>query len=231
MSERPAADYLRRLSALIGCGGIDAALELSCEAVSLFPSDEPVLRARAVVLRRAGLVTEAAAFLTGVLTDFPNAAWAHAQAGTTLQHRDGQLAIGHFRRALCLDPAALDYRLALVQALARTGDGDDLEEAYNLLRPALSGAADWPQNDLHIAYEVLQRVCAYDERDALGDPLDLGLKWADAGNHTALFLLLNQATSAPQRAALVALHQIAVAKMEDAAADAPLWGLEDGLVN
>lgn len=218
--ERPAAGYLRRVSEMLAAGDIRGAVSLSAEAAVLFPRDEPVLRSRAVILRRAGRMREAADFLTGVIAALPNAAWAHAQAGLA---DAGSRAIGHFRQAFALEPGSQDYRLALVHALARTGDGEYLDEAYRLLQPALPTAANWSQNDLHVAFDVLKRVCAYDELDALGDPLELGRKWAEAGNHTALFMILNQTTTPERRATLLDLHRLAARPMEDAAARDPLW--------
>lgn len=174
-------DYLDRLAAEPG------AVELSKEAVEAFPDDERILRARAIILRQAARRTEAVNHLRAVILRLPMASWAYAQLGLVT---DPPQSIGHFRRALSLEPANRDYRLALIHALARyMGDGSDpmLEEAYQLLRPMLAGASGWPQNDLHIAYHVLSRVCAWDELEALGDP---GRKWAEAGNHTALLLRL-----------------------------------------
>lgn len=182
-----ADDYLDRLSA----EAPGAVVELSEAACAAFPDDQRVLRARAVILRLAGLRRDAMAHLRSVLQRHPDAAWAHAQLGLVVQPTDTFGAIGHFRRALGLEPRNRDFRLALIHALARyMGDEDTLEEAYQLLRPMLADAASWRASDLHIAYHVLSRICAWDELDALGDPGTLGRKWAEAGDHSALLLLL-----------------------------------------
>lgn len=180
-----AEDYLDRLSR-------EPSPKLADEAARVFPDDPRVLRARAIVLRLAGHRAEAANHLRGVVLRFPMASWAYAQLGLVTE---APVNIGHFRRALSLEPANRDYRLALIHALARfMGDGSDdmLEEAYQLLRPMLAGARGWGQNDLHIAYHVLSRACAWDEMDLLGTPAELGRKWAEAGNHTALLLLIGR---------------------------------------
>lgn len=179
-------ERLRRLSQLVTEGRLEEAATLSADLIAAFPTDPRTLRAHAIVLRRASRTEEAVAFLSGL-----DAPWAHAQLGVLLQHREPARAIGHFRQAFASDPN-LDHRLALAHALGRTGDGDQLEEAYQLLRPVLHLARDWPANNLHIAFHILQRVCAYDELDRLGTPAELGRMWAKAGDHTALFLLLSR---------------------------------------
>lgn len=209
-----AADYLQQLARLSSEGRLAEAADLSADAVEDHPRDERLQRARAIVLRQANQPQEAEEHLLAVLAENSSAAWAHAQLGVLYQHRQHDRAIDHYRRAHHLEPAKHDYRLALIHALTRTGEGIALDEAYALLRPVLNTAGTWAQNDLHIAYDLLARVCAYDDLDALGDPLDLGLKWAEAGNHSALYLLLNQATDPERRSLLVALHQLAAMKLE-----------------
>lgn len=190
-----ALEYLQRLSQLLGEQRHDEAVKLSEEAAQRFPDDERILRARAIILRRALRPEEAEEFLTGVIERKPRA-WAHAQLGVLLQHRDSLRAIPQLRSAHQLEPGSLDYRLALAQALSRTGDGKHLDEAYDVLKPVLGQARTWPPNNLHIAYNVLLKVCAYDELDRLGSPRTLGRMWAAVGNHTGLFLLLGR-PSAP----------------------------------
>lgn len=188
-----AEDYLDRLSA-----DAPRAVELSEEAALAFPDDHRILRARAIILRLAKRRVEAEQHLLAVIERFPTAHWAHAQLG--LVHSPAE-AIPHFRKALEMDPHNRDYRLALIHVLSRyMGDGSDamLEEAYQLLKPMLAGASSWAQNDLHIAYHTLSRVCAWGEMDLLGTPAELGRKWSEAGNHTALLLLLGRVRPAPQ---------------------------------
>jgi tetratricopeptide (TPR) repeat protein len=215
-----AADYLDRLQNLLRAGRLDEAVSLSSEALAKFPTDERFMRARAIVLRRASLPAAAEAHLLKVL-QWRRVAWAHANLGLLYESRDQRRAIEHHRQAHQLEPADMSYRMALVQALARQGDGELLEEAYQLLVPVLAGSASWPQNDLHIAFHVLAQVCAFDELDALGNPLDLGLKWAEAGNHTALFMLLGR-VSGDERERLIELHRIAVRRSEDLARMNPI---------
>lgn len=188
-----AEEYLDRLSA-----GSPEAVGLSEEAVRAFPDDQRILRARAIILRLADRRAEVANYLRGVILRLPLASWAYAQLGLVTQP---PASISHFRRAFELEPGNRDYRLSLIQALSRyMGDGseDMLEEAYQLLRPMLAGASGWAQNDLHIAYAVLSRVCAWDDLDALGSLAKLGRGWAAAGNHTALLLLLGTVKTHPE---------------------------------
>jgi protein O-GlcNAc transferase len=185
-------DHLRRLDQLAKAGQWEQAIKFSESAAERFPNDDRVLRARAIVLRRAGRAGEAEAFLSTIVHRGP---WVHAQLGVSLQNSDPPRARIHLRKALEAEPGSLDARLALAHLLSRSGD--DPEEAYQLLRPVLHLAKDWPPNNLYIAYGILSRVCAYEEMDALGTPAELGRKWAAAGIHTALFLLLSRIAPAP----------------------------------
>lgn len=209
-------EFLQRIAALANENRFAEAADLSGEAVGRFPADERLLHARAIVLRRAGQVDAAFAFLNAEIDRRPDVAWLHAQVGV-LAHGFPR-AIEAYRRAHALEPTSLDYRMGLVQALGRFGDqGDDLEEAYQILRPALPGASTWPERHLHVAFHVLKSVCAYDELDALGDPLVIGRKLAASGGHTALFMFLGYAGSDETRAELMELHRLAAAPMESAA--------------
>lgn len=189
------AEQLQLLARLSAEGRLEEADKASEEAATRFPDDARILRARAIILRRINR-DRAEAFLSSL----PPAAWVSAQLGMVHQGRDTRKAIEHFRQAFALQ-SNLDHRLALIHNLGRwggEGEGEALEEAYQLLKPVLDGARDWSPNNLHIAHHVLQRVCDYDELDRLGTPAELGRKWAASGNHTALLLLLGRATPADE---------------------------------
>lgn len=218
------SDLLRTLAELTGQQRLDEAEALSCQALAAFPADPRLQRARVVLLRRTAQPAKAIALLTEVLQASPSTAWAHAQMGVMFANTDRPRAIYHYRQALDLEPNP-DVTMALIQALERrTGDtgGETLEEAYQLLRPLLPNAPRWPASYLHIAFTVLSRICAFDELEALGDPMTIGRQWAEDGDHTGLFLLLSHTRTDVDRAELLVLHQIAAQPMIDRAERDPI---------
>jgi protein O-GlcNAc transferase len=128
------------------------------------------LEANAVWLRRNGREAESIELLESLLAQQPDAAWIHAQLGACLENRNRPAAIRHFERALDLDPDRLDYRMALVQALARRmgdGEGEMLERARGLLLACLDRVAEFTADHVYVADEVFSRTCDYGPRDLL----------------------------------------------------------------
>jgi protein O-GlcNAc transferase len=171
---------------------LDVALERCAEALEAFPTDRRFLEAKAIILRRAGRLTETAAYLESLLPEQDAEAWVHLQLGAALTDRDRPKALRHFRRAFALEPDNINARLALAETLERSGDGEELEEAYQLARPALANLSALNAGHLKVLHDIFQHVCAFDELAALGDPRDLGRLWANTGRHTALFRLLSR---------------------------------------
>jgi tetratricopeptide (TPR) repeat protein len=183
-------------------GRTDEAVALCDAALADWPSDERVLRAKAIALRKGGRTRQARVHLEAVLARFPNAAWAHAQYAVLLTRREIPGAVQHLRKACALEPANQDYVFELIWALGLwhgPGEGEALEEAYQRLRPLLPDAGSWEPQRLHVAHTILSQVCAFDELAALGSIQDLGRTWAEAGLHTALLWLMPRVSTALER--------------------------------
>ena len=203
----------------------DEALKSLDTAVEAIPGDQRLLEGKAKTLRRAGRASDAAAFLSDLLSANPNAAWIHHQLGVLSADRDRAQANGYFRRAAELKPVNLSYALAQVESLERTRTGDEggnIEAAYQLaltLKPRLMECSD---ADLKILNEVFVRVCDVGSERELGDFKTLGRAWAENGRHTALMKQLPRVSSPEDRIELLEQHRIWGRKAEAAAARQPL---------
>jgi protein O-GlcNAc transferase len=193
-------------------------------ALAANPDNAMLLEARAVILRRAQQLRAAEAYLAGLLPRFPNAAWLHFQLGATVADYDRDRANVHFRRAVELDPANLDYLMPLIESLERTRSGDEgahIEEAYQLTLKALTFRITNPGH-LKVLNEVLIRVCAFDRMPELGSFSSLGRGWAKTNRHTALLKQLAQVRTLEDRYELVEQHRIWGRAVEAEAARRPI---------
>jgi protein O-GlcNAc transferase len=193
VAEMNSMDRINLIADAVDEGRTDDAVALCDEALADWPSDERVLRAKAIALRKGGRTRQARAHLQTVLASFPNAGWAHAQYAVLLTRREIPGAVSHLRKAHALEPKNQDFLFELIWALGLwwgPGEGEALEEAYQLLRPLLPESPNWEPERLHVAHTILSRVCAFDELASLGSLKELGRKWAEAGLHTALLWLM-----------------------------------------
>jgi len=188
----------------------EEAEEVLDKALAANPDHPRLLEARAIILRRAHQMRRADAYLVGLLSKFPEAAWLHYQIGVTATDIDRERANVHLRKAVELSPNNLEYLMSLSESLERTRAGDEgahIEESYQLAKRAL---AMKPTNSAHlkILNEVLIRVCAFDELPLLGDFKSLGRTFASSGRHTALLKQLAQVRTLEDRYELLEQHQI-----------------------
>jgi len=116
-----------------------AGAEAAFEAATAANPDEPrLLRAWVMALKRLGRPRDAEAFLRERLPGLDAAAWAHFELALLVQ--DAEAALDHLRRAAALEPANLDYRVALsshLQASRTADEGARAEESYGIVRAAL----------------------------------------------------------------------------------------------
>ena len=185
--------------------------EILDKAIAANPGHPRLYEAHAILFRRAGDLRKAEAYLTGLLPQFPEAAWLHHQIGVTVADYDRLRANELLRRAVELEPGNPDYVLSLVESLERTRIGDEgahIEEAYQIFRRQIAGQRLTSSAHLKIATELLIRVCAYDELDQLGSFAEVGRIWAKSGRHTALLKQLARVRSEADRLELVEQHRI-----------------------
>ena len=200
--------------------------EIADKALAANPGNPRILESKASVIRRSGQLRRAEAFLLDLLPAHENAAWLHYQLGSGISEYDRDRGNVHMRKAVELDPSVLDARFALIESLERTRTGDEganIEEAYDLTRAAIAqDLASLSPSHLKVAFEVLIRVCAFDEIARLGAMGELGRTWADAGKHTALLKLLGQVRTPQDRFDLLEHHQIWGRAQEGRAAARPI---------
>ena len=190
-------------------------LQVLDRAITALPGSIRLAEARAVALRRSSMLKEAEAYLEELLKQHPNEAWIYYQLGGVVGDVQRERATELLNRAIELAPQKLDYRLALAENLsrARYGDeGDNVEQSYLVLNKALEDlnitAKDLPSGPLKVACEILGRVAAYDQIEALGSFDQLGRIWADAGRHTAMLAQLGRVQTYQDRLDLLEHHRI-----------------------
>ena len=179
-------------------------------ALAANPDHPRLLEAKVVVMRRAHQLRRAEAYLLELLPQHGDAAWLHYQLGATISDFDRDRGNVHLRRALELEPGKLDYLMALIESLERTRSGDEganIEEAYALTKRALGFRID-NSGHIKILNEVLIRVCAFDEREKLGDFKSMGRAWASSNRHTALLKQLAHVKTLDDRYELLEQHRI-----------------------
>jgi predicted O-linked N-acetylglucosamine transferase (SPINDLY family) len=199
----------------------DALIE---RALAVLPDHPRLLEARAVVMRRSHQLRATEAYLLGLLPRFADAAWLQYQLGCAIADRDRERANVHLRRAYELDPDKLEHLMALIESLERTRSGDEganIEEAYQLTLVALDRKFD-NSAFAKILFEVLVRVCAFDDLDRVGDFTTRGRTWAKTGRHTALLKQLAHVKTLEDRYELLEQHRIWARETEALAAKTPI---------
>lgn len=203
-----------------GPRGADAAFDL---ALTHHPDEPRLSRLRGETLRQAGDVEGAQAFLTGVLARAPETGWALFQLANVT--RDAHRSVALLRRAVAVEPEAVDFHIALsarLQASRGASEGGDLEEAYQLVCDAVTSGATLGAGQLQVVVEALQRVCAFDELEGVAPFVDVGRSWARAGLPAALLRQLPRVRSDADRRELLSQHRLWGESAEAAAAGRPL---------
>lgn len=202
----------------------EEALALLNRGVAANPAAMKLKEAYAVMLRRLGRRRDAEAYLAGLLEPHPDDAWVHYQLAATIHDYDRPRANTHYRRALGLEPANIDYRMGLAESLNRSRFGDEaahIEEAYQVLK-AMGDQRPASPLQLKVASEVLLRVCAFEDRDRLGGFAEVGRKWAEAGMHAALLAQMARVQSLDDALELINQHRIWGDQAQTLAARAPI---------
>lgn len=203
----------------------DQAKQTLREGLLLHPGNQKLLEGLVSAMRRSGDAAGVEAFLIDLLPRHDNEAWLHYQLGITTIEKERVRGNVHLRRAFELAPDNIDYRLALIESLARTTDGDEaanLEEAYQLLQEPLAAQQLTTPLGLKIAYELMVRVCDFDGLERLGSFEKLGRKFAAAGLNTIFFHQMPRVRSMLDRLELREQHRISGRAMEALAAKAPI---------
>jgi protein O-GlcNAc transferase len=188
----------------------DKAEALVDRALAANPDHPQLLEGKVIVMRRSGQLRKAEAYLLELLPRFPDAAWLHYQLGSTISDYDRERGNVHLRRAVELDPNKLSHLFALMESLERTRTGDEganIEESYQIGQRALSMDLSNPSH-LKVLFEVLIRVCAFDDIDRLPDFKTRGRRWAETGRHTALLKQLAHVKTRDDRVELLEQHRI-----------------------
>lgn len=188
----------------------EAALATLEEAIAQNPAPR-LKEAKALAIRRAHKLRQAEAYLLTVLESLPDEAWVHYQLGAVITDWDRPRANTHLRRAIELAPDNLEYRVALVESLARSRYGDEaahIDAAYAELKLAREVGPLVTGPQLKVASEVLSRVADFDGLDTSCDFYETGRLWAEQGRHTALLSQLSRVRAPEDRDELVAQHRI-----------------------
>jgi predicted O-linked N-acetylglucosamine transferase (SPINDLY family) len=205
-------------------GKTDEAQEVIDRAIAANPGHPKLYEARIMIMRRAGQLRAADAYMASIAPLFPDAAWLEFQRGAVVVEIDRERGNRHLRRAFELDRSNPDIPLALIESLERTRSGDEganIEEAYQLAREAKTLPGLNPAH-MKILTETFTRVCAYDELDELGDFRNLGRAWASTGRHTALLKQLARVRSHADKLELLEQHRIWGRLVEKRAAEWPI---------
>lgn len=201
--------------------GFPDTLPILDEALSILPDAMRLHEARVTALRRSGRLRDAEAYLTSLRDRYDNEAWLHYQLGGVISDYDRARGNAHMHRALDLAPDNFEYRMALVESLARSRHGDEsenLEQAYEILRETLKSDSELSASSLKVASEVFVRLADYAAVDELGTFSDIGHNWAKTGKHTALLGHLARVKTPEDRFDLLEMHRAwgaSVAKSAD----------------
>lgn len=179
-------------------------------ALATMPDNPRLLEARAIVMRRAQQLRRCEAYLLELLPRFGDEAWLQYQLGCTIVDYDRERGNAHLRRALELEPNKVAHLFALMESLERTRAGDEganIEEAYQLTHRVTE--ADLNNGTyLKVVFEVLIRVCAFDDIDKAPDFKTRGRMWASSGKHTALLKQLAHVKTREDKYELLEQHRI-----------------------
>jgi protein O-GlcNAc transferase len=200
--------------------------EVLDKALAANPGHPKLVEARVIVLRRAGQLRRAEIYLRGLLAELETAGWLHYQLGLVLGEYDRPAGNVHLRRAVELEPANIDFRLALIESLDRTRGGEEggnIEESYQLAKAAIDQRGQITDPVARkILYEVLQRAGDYPALARLGDFRARGRAWAESGRHAPLMKQLSAVETDADRDELLEQHRIWGRLVERRAAEAPI---------
>jgi predicted O-linked N-acetylglucosamine transferase (SPINDLY family) len=202
--------WLDLAGVLADSGKLDASLKQLDKGIAALPDPARLLQAKARMFRRLGKAEQAEQFLNSLRDSMGEAAWYHHEFGRLLSDIDRTKANEHFRRALELEPDDIDHRLALVESLDRTRQGNEsgnIEEAYRLLKGARLPAQLTPGH-CKVVVEVLTRSGDYEAAENFGSFEDMGRRWASNNMVTALLGHMPRATTAERRRELLHQHRI-----------------------
>ena len=219
------AEMRFRLASKLKPDLIDAWLDLSAVVAEARGSEEAIgllddaiaqtaaprlMEAKAVAIRRNNQLRRAEAYLTELLQSQPDTPWVHHQLGAVISDWDRPRANQHLRRAIELKPDDIEYRMALIESLARSRYGDEaqhLDDAYSELKLVRQMTTLTNGAHLKVASEVLSRVSDFDGLDEVCDFTETGRLWASQGRHTALLRQLSRVRSPEDRIELVSQHR------------------------
>ncbi len=169
-----------------------------------------LMEAKAVAIRRSNQLRRAEAYLAELLESQPETPWIHHQLGAVISDWDRERANRHLRQAIALKPDDVEYRMALIESLARSRYGDEaqhLDDAYAELKAVRQMATLTNGAHLKVASEVLSRVCDFDGLDEVCDFTETGRLWASQGRHTALLSQLSRVRDPEDRTELLSQHR------------------------
>ncbi len=219
------ADAWRELAAALSTLQRPAEAEAAIvEGLGSNPDNPRLLEARLLILRASGQRSQAQALLDGLALRFPQAGWVQFHLGDLKTATDPEAAIAHLRRAVELEPQEADYAFGLLQALERAPGADEgtrLDESYALALRLAKPAGQAPARTALLG-DVLGRLGAVSDLEALGDFEALGRSWAEAGLHRSLLRQIGRATTPARRRELVHQHWIWGQAAEARAALAPI---------
>lgn len=216
--------WLHQADALKSAGRIGEAEATLDEGLATHSDAPMLLEAKGILLRTTHQTAKARAFFEDLALRMPDAGWLCFALGDLVANEDRARGNALLRRAVALQPGALDPLFALVQSLERTTGPDEaaaLEEAGGLARQALAAGRARP-HDLLMLHNVFARLCAFDDLDRLGSFEVRGRAWAAAGLHTGLLRQLPRVRSDADRLELVEQHRIWGRAVEAIAAQAPI---------
>lgn len=201
--------WLDYASGLTAMGKTEEAFAALDQAIALVPTAERLYQAKAVMLRRTEDFDRILAYLNSLESRFREAGWFHYETGRLYADFDRATANIAFRKAVSLEPANREYRLALAESLDRTrdsGEAANVEEAYRIVKDTdLSGKL--LPSESKIALEILTRAGDYDATKNLGTFSELGREWAAYGRVTALMSLMARVETAEDRVELLQDHR------------------------
>lgn len=202
----------------------EEALETTEKALAAAPGDPRLLESKAVNLLRAGRPKAAEAFMQSLLPAHDNAPWLHHQLGFAISSYDRARANTHLARAVELSPANQDYKVTYAESLERSRFGDEaanIEAGYKVLRDAMA-LGPLNASGKKIASEIMIRLGAFKEYEALGSLQELGRAWASSERQTALLKMLARVRSLEDRRELLHQHRIWGKIAEDNAQRMPI---------
>jgi predicted O-linked N-acetylglucosamine transferase (SPINDLY family) len=202
--------WLDRTSIATALQHHEEAVAIIDRALQAVPDHPRLLETKTILLRRAGRMSDAEAFLRGLIEQKPDAGWAHYQLGRTISDRDRKLANEHFRKAVELEPANATFAFALAESLDRSRFGDEgqnIQEAYDLICKLLALGPP-RRNHVQTARQICLRVAAHEKLPAFGAFGELGREWARNGNHAAFLQHLGRVETPEDRLELVHQHRM-----------------------